>query len=263
MRLDGRRVLLTGASGGLGHAIARALRARGASLVLSGRRTDVLDALAAETGAEAIAADLSARDGVDRLVAQVGDVDVLVANAGLPADGAIDDYTVEQIDRALDVNLRSPILLAKALMGAMVARGEGHIVLISSSAGKVATTGSALYSATKFGLRGFGHALRADLHAAGVGVSVVAPYFISDAGLFAEADVKLPPGLGPKKPADVGAAVVRAIERNRAEIEVAPVPLKVATAIGSAAPGLAAIVNRRLGADDIADAIVESHRPKR
>src|SRR5690242_7162056 len=115
MDVSGRTVLITGATGGLGQAIARAFAARGASLVLTGRRTDVLEPLAAELSARVTAVDLSDSADVDRLIAEAGDVDVLVANAALPASGSLDDFTVDQIDRALAVNLRAPIVLAREL----------------------------------------------------------------------------------------------------------------------------------------------------
>ncbi|MGZ8635307.1 MAG: SDR family oxidoreductase, partial [Solirubrobacteraceae bacterium] len=103
MNLAGRRVLLTGATGGLGQAVARALAARGAQMLISGRRAEVLEPLASELGGSALACDLADRDAVSRLVAEAGEVDVLVANAGLPASGALATFSVEEIDRALDV----------------------------------------------------------------------------------------------------------------------------------------------------------------
>src|SRR5207237_4162637 len=106
VNLAGRTVLLTGATGGLGNAIARALGGRGARLLLSGRRTDALEPLAEALGARAIAADLSSRDDVERLAAEAGAVDILVANAGLPADGPVLEYSAGQIDRALGGNPR-------------------------------------------------------------------------------------------------------------------------------------------------------------
>ena len=148
MRLEGRAVLLTGATGGIGDAIARALAARGARLVLTGRRTEVLEPLATELGARALAADLSERSAVEALAEQAGDIDVLVANAGLPASGALLEYSPEQIDRALDVNLRAPIQLARALLGGMVARGRGHLLFMSSMNAKVATPYTSVYCAT-------------------------------------------------------------------------------------------------------------------
>jgi short-subunit dehydrogenase len=265
VNLQGRAVLLTGATGGLGHAIARALRARGATLVLSGRRAEVLEPLAAETAGRTIAADLSVRDDLERLVSEAGDVDVLVANAGLPADGPVLEYTAEQIDRAIDVNLRAPLHLGRVFAEAMVERGGGHLVFVSSLSGKVATANSGLYSATKFGLRGFASGLRQDLKGTGVSASCIFPSGIADAGMFADSGVKLPLGAGTKTPADVGAAVVRAIERDVAEIDVATIGERAWGVLGQLAPATMARINRRFGGNEIAAAISgsEAHRSKR
>src|SRR5437899_4963618 len=108
MQISGATVLLTGASGGLGQAIARALGERGASLILTGRRTEVLQGLADELGARALAVDLANPAEIDRLLSEAGDIDILVANAALPASGTLDSFSVEEIDRALNVNLRAP-----------------------------------------------------------------------------------------------------------------------------------------------------------
>ncbi len=257
---------MTGASGGLGQAIARALRARGASLVVSGRRADVLEALAAQVGGRAVVADLCDRAAVDRLAGECGDVDVLVANAGIPADGPVLEYSPEQIERALDLNLRAPLLLARVLAEPMVARGAGHVVFVSSLSGKVATANSALYSATKFGLRGFASGLRQDLAGTGVGVSCLFPGLISEAGMFHDTGLDLP-GIagGTRTPADVAAATVRAIERDVGEIDVATVPARVWATLGQVAPRLIAAMNARFGGTEIAAAIAssEAHRSKR
>jgi short-subunit dehydrogenase len=263
MRISGSTVLLTGATGGLGQAIARALSQRGASLILTGRRTDVLEPLAAELGARTFAVDLSQPTEVDRLVREAGEVNILVANAALPASGRLDSFSMEEIDRALDVNLRAPIALAHALVPAMVRRGSGHMLFMSSLAGKVATPGSSLYNATKYGLRGFAAALRAELREQGVGVSTVFPGFIRDAGMFAEAEVKLPSGVGTRSPEDVANAVVAAIERNRGEVDVAPLGLRAATIFGSLAPEVAARVTRRVGGDTIVEQLAAGQGDKR
>ena len=258
MDISGKTVLVTGATGGLGQAVTRALAARGARLVLTGRRADVLEPLGAEVGGRAIACDLSDRTALDALVDDAGAVDALVANAGIPASGFVAEYSVEQIDRALDVNLRAPILLARALSPAMVARGDGHLVFMSSLSGKVAVHRSAIYSATKFALRGFALGMREDLLTTGVGVSVVFPGPIAEAGMFADTSVELPRFAGSRGPEDVGAAVVEAIERNRAEIDVAPLPMRLGSSLGSVAPTVLSAVNRRLGAESIATRVAES-----
>src|SRR5580698_4759845 len=104
MEISGSKVLLTGATGGLGHAIARALSAKGAQLILTGRRADVLEPLASELGARALAVDLSEPTEVDRLLSEAGELDILVANAALPGSGKLDSLSMEQIDQALEVN---------------------------------------------------------------------------------------------------------------------------------------------------------------
>ncbi len=163
----------------------------------------------------------------------------------------------------LEVNLRAPIALARAQAPRMIERRQGHMVFVSSLAGKAASPASSIYSATKFGLRGFALGAREDLRPHGVGVSVVLPGFISDAGMFADAGIELPRGVGTRSPQDVAAGVIRAIERNRAEVEVAPAALRVATAFASLAPQLAAAAGRRMGGEQIAIDLAEGQRDKR
>ena len=263
MELSGSSVLLTGATGGIGHAIARQLHGEGASLLLTGRRTDVLEPLAAEVDGRATAVDLARRDQVDRLLEEAGDVDVLVANAALPASGDVLDFSVEQIDRALEVNLRAPIILARVLGERMAARGRGHIVLISSLSGKSGQAQSSIYSATKFGLRGFGQGLRGDLGPRGVGVSVVFPGFIRDAGMFHESGAKLPKGVGTSTPDQVAAGVLRAITGDKGEVDVAPVGMRAGTVFAQIAPATSAKVAKRLGGDKVAAQLASGQASKR
>jgi len=258
MEIGGSRALLTGATGGLGQAIARALASQGAQLVLTGRRVDVLEPLAIELAGTALAVDLSDPEQVSGLAERAGEIDIVVANAGLPGNGWLDTFSEEQVDRVLDVNLRAPIELTRALAPAMVARGRGHFVFISSLSAKSTAPGAALYSATKFGLRGFALSMRAELRDAGVGVTNINPGFISDAGLFAESGVKLPPGVGTKTPENVADAVIHAIVNDRAEIDVAPVGLRLGTAFASVAPETAARFQRLLGGAKVAEAFASS-----
>jgi short-subunit dehydrogenase len=237
MEVNGARVLLTGATGGLGEAIARALAARGAQLVLSGRRAEALEALALELGAHAVPCDLSDRAAVERLAGAAGEVDVLVANAGLPGSGTLLNVDQDEIDRVLEVNLRAPIALARLLAPAMVERGGGQLLFVASFAGKVPSAGeSSIYTATKFGLRGFAHVLRAQMKRKNVGVSLVTPGPVREAGMFARGGGKPPPLIGTSSPEDVGRAVVRAIERNAAEIDVASFGLRAISKLGALAP---------------------------
>jgi short-subunit dehydrogenase len=263
--LNGARVLLTGASGGIGNSIARALHERGASLAITGRRTDALERLRDELGerVDVLAADLADRGDVEALPGRAGAVDVLVANAGLPAAGELLSFSPEQLDRAIEVNLRAPMQLAHALLPGMLERRSGHLVFVSSLAGKVPAAGSTVYSATKFGLRGFGASLHDELHGTGVGATTVFPGFISDAGMFAEAGVKLPAGVGTKSPEKVAAAVLEGIEKGRAEIDVAPIAVRATGKLAGIAPAAVTAVNRRLGSRDVAGNLAEAQREKR
>jgi uncharacterized protein len=263
MKIAGSTVLLTGATGGIGLAIARAVHERGGKLIVTGRRVDVLEPLSSELGARALAVDLAEPAEVDRLVREAGEIDILIANAALPASGRLESFTTEEIDRALDVNLRAPIILAHALVPTMVKRGSGHLLFMSSIAGKAASPGTLLYTASKFGLRGFASSLRADLHNSGVGVSTVLPGFIREAGMFAEADVKLPSGVGTRTPQDVAEATVKAIEHNRGEVEVAPLAFRATATFASLAPELAARISRKAGGEQVAHDMAVGQRHKR
>jgi short-subunit dehydrogenase len=259
----GSLALVTGATGGLGEAIATALSDRGVRLIVSGRREAELEALAARLGARPVVADLSVRHDVDQLRAEAAEADILVANAALPATGRMDAMSRAEIDNLLEVNLRSPIVMAQDLSARMAQRGRGQLVFIGSLSGKAASPVSSMYATTKFGLRGFALSLRQDLAPAGVGVSLISPGFIRDAGMFHESGTRLPPGTGTRAPSDVARAVIRAIEQDRAEIEVAPPQLRAGAAIASLAPGLAERGSRLLGSHRIAEDMARRQRDKR
>jgi short-subunit dehydrogenase len=268
MDLEGKRVLLSGATGGIGQAIAAELATRGARLVLSSRRKEELeelaDSLPGEAGRHQVkTADLAKPGAAEKLVKDAGEVDALVANAALPASGELDDFSSEEVQRAIRVNFESPILMARAITPQLARRGEGHLVFISSLAGKVGSPRSALYSSTKFGLRGFAFGLREDMRAHGVGVSIVSPGFVRGAGMWADADVDPPPMIGMTTPAKVARAVARAIERNRNEITVAPRRQRFVAEIGYRHPEFAARMQRRGGAERIASELAAGQADKR
>ena len=266
MDLRGKTALLTGATGGLGRAIAAGLAERGATLVLSSRKPDELESLRASLpgdGHRTAVSDL-AEDGAGlRLLEEIGEIDVLVANAALPASGKLDGFTGEQILRALRVNLEAPMLMTHALLPGWLSRDSGHFVFISSLNGKVATARSSLYSATKFGLRGFSLGLREDLRPTGVSSSVVMPGTIREAGMFAESGAKSPRGAGTSSPEEVADGVINAIERDRAEVEVAPRAQRLLANFAARRPDLAGRISARAGVDKIADAVAEGQVNKR
>lgn len=241
MELAGKTALLTGATGGLGRAIAKALAARGASVALSARSPEALDALAAELpgdGHSTFPADLAEPWVAEKLATEAGEIDVLVANAGLPGTGRLPEFSTQNLLRALRVNLEAPMMLARGLEPQMVERGSGHMVFISSLSGKSATPLSSVYNATKFGLRGFALGLRADLDPLGIGVSIVSPGTIREAGMYADSGAKPIPGLGTGSPQQVADAVVKCIERNKVEIAVAPVQQRFLAHFALASPAI-------------------------
>ena len=248
MDISGANAVVTGATGGLGQAISRRLHQEGARLTVTARRTEVLEPLAADLGARVVAADLADQASVRELAAAIADADILVANAGLEAADDLLDLDEEQIGRITTVNLVAPAILAAAVAAHMTARSRGHIVFISSLAGKVATLGNGpMYTATKWGLRGLGLSLRQELAPRNIGVSTVFPGPIRDAGMFADSGVQLPGSFHTNTPEEVAAAVVTAITRNRAEVDVAGRLERFGGLIGGVAPGFVAATAQRQG----------------
>lgn len=246
MRLEGKTVLLTGATGGLGRAMAEALAGRGATLVLSSRKPEELDALARDLpgdGHSRIVSDLAEAGAAERLAEEAGEIDVVIANAGLGANASIEEFSGEEIARVVTVNLEAPMRLVRAYVPQMRERRAGHVVLVSSLAGKAATAKTALYTATKAGLRGFGLALRQDLARDGVGVSIVCPGFVAEAGMFARSGRTPPMNLGTTTPEAVAKATADAIERNRAEVDIAPLRQRALANFAGRRPHIAARIS--------------------
>lgn len=186
MNVEGSTILLTGACGGIGRATAHELARRGTTLVVSGRNTLLLDALADElraAGAQAtpLVADL-ARDGacedlVARAIAQAGRVDVLISCAGLQSFGAFADESPANADAVFALNTLAPMRLTRAVLTHMQQRGSGRVVLVGSIFGSIGFPFFVSYSASKFALRGFAEALRRELAGSGIGITYVAPRF--------------------------------------------------------------------------------------
>ena len=176
MQLAGRRVLVTGGSRGIGAALARGFRDRGAQVAIVARPSAALDAVAAEVGATAYGMDLAELDGLPTLVERVeadGPVDVLVNNAGVSNVGWYLDRTLEEIDQVMTVNLLAPMHLCRLWLPLMVERGRGHVVNLSSMAAVFAPPGLTTYGASKAGLSHFTAGLRADLRDEPIGFTTV------------------------------------------------------------------------------------------
>ena len=214
-------------------------------------------------GLEAI---LQSNPQLRRLVIQAkdrGSVTFDQLNAALPASGDVMEYSVEQMDRALDVNLRAPMVSARVLGEGMARRGRGHLVFISSVAGKVSMGNTALYSATKFGMRGFALGLRDDLRPRGVGVSTLFPGFIRDAGMFVDSGASVPFVFGTRAPGDVADAVLRAVREDIAELDVSSVEQRLAGKLFPLAPALFSRVQRAVDDGRTARSVADGQRRKR
>jgi 3-oxoacyl-[acyl-carrier protein] reductase len=184
-RLDGKSALITGASGGIGAAIARTLHAQGAVVALSGTRRDALDRLAAELGERAFVCPADLRDATepDALVAAAeqaaGPLAVLVNNAGMTRDMLALRMHDEDWQAVIDIDLTAPFRLARAALRGMLRRRAGRIINISSIVGATGNAGQANYAAAKAGLVGMSKALAQEVASRGITVNVVAPGFIT------------------------------------------------------------------------------------
>ncbi len=182
--LTGRKALVTGASGGIGGAIARALHGRGAAVALSGTRRDALEALAGELGARAhaVPADLSAAEGAEALVreaeAALGGIDILVNNAGLTRDQLLMRMKDDDWQTVLDVNLTAAFRLTRGCLRGMMRARFGRVVSITSVVGATGNPGQANYAASKAGLVGFTKSLAQEVASRGITANCVAPGFI-------------------------------------------------------------------------------------
>jgi len=186
-RLDGKVALVTGASGGIGAAIARALHGQGATVALSGTRRDALDGLAGELGDRALVCPADLRDPAapDALVAAAeaaaGPLDILVNNAGLTRDMLALRLKDEDWAAVLEVDLNAPFRLARAALRGMVRRRRGRIIGISSVVGATGNPGQANYAAAKAGLVGMSKSLAQEVASRGITVNVVAPGMVATA----------------------------------------------------------------------------------
>lgn len=183
--LTGKKALVTGATGGLGGAIAKTLHGLGADVALSGTRQEKLDALAGELGdrAHAVACDLSDAAAVDGLIGRASEtldgLDILVANAGITRDGLLMRMKDEDWDAVLRVNLESYFRLARAALRGMMKQRWGRIIGITSVVGVTGNPGQANYAASKAGMIGFTKALAQEVASRGVTANCVAPGFIA------------------------------------------------------------------------------------
>jgi short-subunit dehydrogenase len=269
--------VLTGASRGIGPSIARALAEEGFRLAIAARSADLLETVAADLRSAghdviAIPTDVTNRGDLERLVdraeTELGGVDVLVNNAGGDPFRQFHNYRAEDVDDVFGLNVLGPIELTRLLLPRMLARGRGHVVNVSSFAGRMGFPYTEVYAAAKDGLIGFTRVLRADYRALGVSASVVVLGPIRDAGQSArtteETGVEVPRAglMFTKKPQDVARAVVDSITHDRAEIVVMPGAGRLMKAALDYFPTLGTRLNGMTGTNDVMRRVVEAHESR-
>jgi short-subunit dehydrogenase len=255
----GRHVLLTGASRGLGAAMARRLAARGARLTLVARDVTGLEDVAAaarQAGAEAqtLACDLGRLDAIADLVRRaeegLGPVDVLINNAGVEPFHAFETQDPGAVQKVVDINLTAAVLLTSAVTPGMLARGRGHLVFLASTAGGYGTPYGAVYSATKAALWAFATSLRLEYAGRGVLATAIAPGFVKGAGMF-EAQLgdrrRDPPwAVGFTTAEAVVDATLDALAHDRPDVVVNRAPMRPVFALGRLFPALVDPIMGRL-----------------
>jgi short-subunit dehydrogenase len=240
MQLSDAVVLITGASAGIGAAVARRFASEGARVLVHGRHPERTRDVAREVGGTMLVADLATSEGRQRLAAQAqtvfGQVDVLVNNAGIGWSGPLSEMSVHKIHELIEVDLLAAIELTHALLPEMVERKRGAVCFVTSIAGRTGVAGEAVYSATKAGLDAFAESLRAETAGSGVHIATVIPGVV-DTGFF-ETRGRPYQRTRPKPiSADaVADAVVDAVTRGRAEQWV-PRWLRIAPTVRAMAPG--------------------------
>lgn len=273
--LNGRTAIVTGASRGIGVHIARELAAHGVRLALVARSGADLVNLAKQleqahaSPVVVLQADLAQVANlatvVERAQAELGVIDILVNNAGIDGIRVYADESAADTEAMIRTNLLSPMLLTRACLPAMLARGRGHIVNVTSLAGKSAAPYCVSYGAAKAGLAAFTHALRAELSGTGVSASAISPGFVRDVGMFASVaqkhQARVSPLLGTATPEQVARAVIDAIRTDAIEITVNPGPIRLLAALNQLAPSAVSWLQRRvLGVDEMLRGIALAER---
>jgi len=267
--LKGATAIVTGASRGIGPYIAEALAGEGVKVALVARSQPELEANArrlSESGAEVVAfpTDITSaeerRDLVRAVERRLGPVDLLVNNAGGDLQREFHNLTEDEIGGLLELNLTSAVMLTRLVLPGMLERGRGHVVNVSSMAGRVSFPYTEAYAAAKDGLIAFTRVLRADYRARGVSGSTLILGPVGEAGVGArtadEVGLKLPP-VGLVSPAKIAKLTVRAIRSDRAELAVLPGPGKLLRALMDRFPALGPAMNRATGTNKTMATVAE------
>lgn len=258
-QIEGRHVLLTGGSRGIGPVIAETLARRGAHIVLAARSQEDLNQVAKFLGKfdvqiMTVAVDLAQPEQRHRLVSTVlekfGAIDILINNAGLETEGAYLSLPWKKIHETLEVNLVAPMELAYLVLPHMLEKKMGHIVNMASIAAKYGGPYAATYDATKAGLAEWAQGLRLELANTGVHFSTIFPGYITEVGMFARFGLTPPHAVGSCTPSQVANAVVKAIEHNTLEVIVNSTPLRLFYALKELSPALGEWVMYKSGGVD-------------
>jgi short-subunit dehydrogenase len=257
--LRGMIAVVTGASRGIGVHIAKALAEEGVDLSLAARSQAELERVRVDMeglGVRAIATVCDVANPDDRAEllarteAELGPIDILVNNAGIERIRRFEAASDSDFTETLAINLEAPILLTRAVVPGMLARGRGHVVNIASGAGKVGVAYGTSYCASKHGLVGFTHALRAEYERSPVGFSVVCPGFVTDVGMYdrwEQQGVKAPRIAGSSKPEKVASVTIDCIRKNKAEVIVNTPPVRPLIVLANVFPSLTPKLLRRFG----------------
>lgn len=253
--LANKTVLLTGAAGGIGAFVARALVMAGAKVVCVGRSHEPLEALQVElikSGGEAIALpfDLQNLEAIPTLVQTAerlaGPIDILINNAAIEKHRPFQNYSVIDIQAITTTNQLAPMVLCQQLLPGMLDRKEGHIVNISSGAGKRGAPFNSVYSATKAALNNWTEALRLELSDSPVNISLVCPG-ITDAGMFHALEMEAPESMKVTPPSEVADAILTAIVKNQPEVILDGITSKVFVALSQLSPQLGDHILQKVG----------------
>ena len=254
MNIKNKNVLITGASRGIGSYIAKAVARHGGNVALLALPTDLKllqnleeELIQLNIRVKYFVADLSdhkqINETIENIFGEFGEIDILISNAAIESVGIFEYQTEQKIMDTIAVNLTAPILMAKKLIPKMITQKSGHIVTISSYAGKIGAPYQSVYSATKAGLIKWTLGMKRELKGSGISFSVISPSYVSDAGMYSDTvnksndKINTPRIAGEVNPQKVANAVIRSILKNRTDIIVGSPFLRIFTALNELMPG--------------------------
>ena len=253
MDIRNKNVLITGASRGIGRYIAYAIAKHGGNVALLALPSDLKHLQSLEKNlarfnirVKYFTADLSdfmqLNDAVENITKEFGHIDILISNAAIESVGIYEHQTEQTIMDSIAVNLTAPILLTKKLLPKMISQGAGHVVVLSSYAGKIGSPYQSVYSATKAGLIKWVMGMSRELKGSGISFSVISPSYVSQSGMYSDIlnkstdQLNTPKIAGEVTPQEVVKTVIRSIQKNRTDVIVGSPLLRIFAAINELAP---------------------------